>query len=153
MKLNPGAVSLRGFVLWIECRFTSQTPPPSFWWGCSFLLPQSTSIIQGYKCFFIYIRACHRSRILNIKHTVGTFVRLQSNHGIDTLTRRVSSEWKRNSEGTALTETLYPHLCFAKLFSCMTFSSLQDYRKIPGSRMDIKWGLWTVWGVYFIVVL
>ncbi len=109
-------VSLRGFVLWIECRFTSQTPPPSFWWGCSFLLPQSTSIIQGYKCFFIYIRACHRSRILNIKHTVGTFVGLQSNHGIDTLTRRGSSVWKRISEGTALTETLYPHLCFAKLF-------------------------------------
>jgi len=96
-------------------------------WGCFFLLrlPRSTSIIQGYKCFLIHIRVCHRSWIINIKHTVGEFVRFQSNHGTDTLTP--GEIWKkRNSEGTGLPETLNPHLCFAKLFfffSCMTFSS------------------------------
>jgi len=72
---NPGGISFRS----VDCLFKGDrrvnrvsvytSDSSSFSpWGCFFLLrlPRSTSIIQGYKCFLIHIRVCHRSWIINI---------------------------------------------------------------------------------------
>ncbi len=147
MKLDPGADCFFKGGLSCEqsqCRFTSQTPPP-FSWGCSFLLPQSTSIIQGYKCVFIHIRACHRSRIIHIKHSSCASIKPWDWHAD---TERFE---RRETEGTALTETLYPHLCFAKLFRawlsvlCWTIGRFQAREWISNDARGLFGGFISVW--------